>query len=617
MQTIKTVFIFLCAAFSLINAPSLLRAQQSNKVQYVNEKEAEFRKALRYYRLENYRQAFAEFETLTNSQILHHRMTASLLMTGKSLYHLDKYSDATRYSDELINDFPQSKYVDDAYFLKASSYYRLNNAFSATRYFLWIADWSSDERLVDKAQRIANSIIRSQLSLSELNSLLPFANGETSAALVTLELARKELRNGSSKRAVALLNNYKKKFASGRFTNQIDQLLRQGENPGQIPVKVGVVLPLTGFFSEEGQGVYHGIKFANLQAKENAQTPVQLVVRDSQGNMIKAIQATRNLIYQENVRAIIGELESSITAGIGALAASENIPVIGPTATENEVASVGASVYQLNSDLERKGRVLAAYAFEKLGFRTFATLAPADAYGQQMTDSFTSMIDKLGGRIIAQSVYYDNTAKDLEDLSRQFTSIRQAAFSYDSTDVEQLIEEAEENGEKLEEKDIPVLSIDAIFLPVYSDHIQYVAPQFATSNIRAQILGGEYWDDIDVLTEGQIQPYVEGAIFVSDYFPDENNRAFRNFRSQFRVQMKETPERWEVFGYDAFSVLLEAITKGGRASRRINSSLNSVSGFHGMKGLISFQGSNRVNSEVNLLQFINGKIIKHQVEVMN
>jgi len=262
--------------------------------------------------------------------------------------------------------------------------------------------------------------------------------------------------------------------------------------------------------------------------------------------MITAIKATRNLIQREHVRAIIGELESELSAGIGALASVDNVPLVAPTASENGVASVGEAIYQLNSDLERKGAALAEYAFRQLGLRTFATLAPADGYGQQLTASFTSRIDELGGRIIAQSWYYG----DAQDLSRQFKMIREAAFHYDSTDVEKMIEEAEKEGEDLEEKDIPVLSIDAVFFPVYSEHIPYVAPQFALSNIQAQILGGEYWDDADLLRRAQIAPYVDGAIFVSDYFPQEDDPEFRNFRTQFRLKMKRTPERWEIFGYD-------------------------------------------------------------------
>jgi len=581
--------------------------QESNTVQFVPQKENEFQSALETYRSGDYRSALSAFESLANSNVLHQRMTAALLMTGKSLYHLERYSDATSYFDELIRRFPRSEYVDDAGYFRGGCDYQQGEYFKAARNFLWVIDWSPHPQLLEKSKRLARAIIFSELSMSEAQNLLRHAGGEQSAGVVTLGLAQKELLQGSSKRVVKLLEEYRSKYGENEFSDQIDQLLTEAR--GVQSLKFGVVLPLTGLFSEEGLGILQGIKFAHSQSSGRTQIPVQLLVRDSESNMITAIKATQNLINREHVRAIIGELESEVTAGVGALASVDNVPLVAPAATENQVASVGKAVYQLNSDLERKGEALAEYAFQQLGLRTFATLAPADGYGQQMTASFTSRIDELGGRIIAQSWFYG----DGQDLSRQFKMIREAAFHYDSTDVEKLIEEAEKAGEKLEEKDIPVLSIDAVFFPIYSEHIPYVAPQFALSNIQAQVLGGEYWDAGDLLQRSQIQPYVNGAIFVSDYFPQEDNPEFRDFRTQFRLQMKKTPERWEIFGYDAFQVLAQAINDGAKTSGELNSDLSTLQEFRGMKGEITFKGNNRVNSEVNFLQFVNGRIIKHQL----
>jgi len=139
-----------------------------------------------------------------------------------------------------------------------------------------------------------------------------------------------------------------------------------------------------------------------------------------------------------------------------------------------------------------------------------------------------------------------------------------------------------------------------------------VAPQLAQHNIRTQILGGEYLDDLETLKKQQIQPYINGVIFVSDYFPDENNRDFRTFRSEFRLQMKKTPERWEVFGYDAYNLVENAMENGATTGSGISRQLEKLDGYRGKKGLISFEGNNRINRDVNILQFIDGKIIKHE-----
>ena len=501
-----------------------------------------------------------------------------------------------------------SEYVDDAYYAKATSNYRLNQFLASVKDLFWVINESPNRKLVDRSSELASFVMSSEITLKELRNLLKFARWQKSAPFLTFHLAKKELTYGSPDKAVSLLKEMKEKDSSSTYLPHIDKLLLEAENYDNRPIRVGVILPLTGYYAEEGLGILGGIKYAQMQEQSHAGIPIQLVVRDSKSNMIQAIKEIKKMAKDDYVRVIIGELESSVTAGIGALASVDNLPIIGPAATENEMASIGQSVFQLNSDLERKGQTLAHYAIETLGLQTFATLAPADDYGQQMVASFTAKVDELGGRIIAQSWYYGSP----QDLSRQFKSIRENAFHFDSTDVEQIIEDAQLAGEDLEERDLPVESINGIFFPVYTDDIKYVAPQFALHNIRAQVLGGEYWDNFDVLKKTQIKRYINEAIFVSDYFADEDSKKFRNFRNDFRLKLHKTPERWEAFGYDAFGIIRSAINNGANTRQEITEKLNSLSNYEGIKGKISFKGNNRVNQEVNFLQFLDGKIIKLQ-----
>lgn len=581
---------------------------QNRSVQFVPEVEKAFKNALTRYVSKDYAEALSGFQPLARSEILHHRMTGSLLMTGKSLYQLGRYADALPYFDRLINSFPKSKYLDDAYYARASAYYRLQDYHDATRDFLYVVEQSPQQQLVERSGKIAGHLIRNELSGSDLRRLLRYVEGEKSAVLVTLALARKQILNGATEDAVSLLRNYQKEYGANEYAGQIDQLIKEAKTAVNRPVKLGVLLPLSGIYRREGRGVLRGIKFAHNQATNGSESMIQLVYRDSESSMIKALHGIKDLVHREHVRAVIGEMESSVTAGIGALASVAGVPVLAPAATENGVASVGRTLFQLNSDLEQKGRALAEYAVNELGMQTFATLAPADEYGRQMVASFTSTIDELDGRVIAQSWYYGTP----EDLSRQFKIIREAAFLHDSTDVQAILREAAEEGEKMDETDIPVNSIDGFFIPIDSEDIKYVAPNMALNNIRSQLLGGEYFDDLDVLRDAQVERYVNGVIFVSDYFPDENDLAFRDFRTRFRLEMKKTPERWEVFGYDAYQILRNIVENGAKSASRIADELNNLNGYQAMKGAVSFRNHHRVNRAVNILQFINGRIVKHE-----
>ena len=577
-------------------------------VEYVQESEDEFREGLKDYVARDYRAAFVTFENLCNTAVLHHRRTGALLMAGKSLYELGRYQDAIPYFDKITRRFPQSKYVDDAHYGRAISFYRLSQSSQAVKDLLWIIDNSSEKKLLEKSRGLAEHLLETDLSTNELREFLNNTQGVAARALVTIAFARQELNHGDGASALEILQGFQQRYPNSSYGRRIARLSRDAKKAANTAFKVGVILPLSGYFREQGHGVLDGIKFAQAKNDGDGGEKIQLVVRDSEGSTIKAIRSTRELLQREKVSAIIGELESEISATIGALAADGGVPLIAPAATEDGVASVGSTVYQLNSDLERKGRVLAEYAIKNLGLRTFATLAPTDEYGQQMIASFSSTVDELGGRIIAQTWYEDTP----EDLSRQFQMIREAAFHYDSTDVKGLIEEALKKGEELREKDIPVMSVDAFFMPVYAEDIKYVAPQLASHNIRTQILGGEYLDDVEVLSAQQVQRYINGAIFVSDFFRRDDDQDFREFRANFRLRMKKTPERWEVFGYDTFEIIIQAVNAGARNARELNEYLLNIEGYLGQKGKVSFKNNRRVNGEVNILQFLNGRIVRHQ-----
>jgi len=597
--TILTVIFFVVGALPVIG--------QNADIKFNPQLEKSFKAALSSYLNGSYTEAADDFYNLASLQP-HHRATACLLMAGKSLYKVGKYNEAERYFKTLLSAYPQSRYVDNARYGLATVKYRVGDLRQAVSELLQVVRESRDPKLLKKAERLTLYTMQKEFSIQELKSLSKVYNDESSLAFISISIARMEYLNGDLTKAKLVLNEYKKHYRSSRLTPLIDQVMQQVGNRNNLKTRIGVILPLSGFWGNEGRAVLDGIRFAHDEAQRRERVKTELVILDSESNIVKAIRNTQDLINNHHVKAIIGDLESPLTAAIGAVAAEHNVALIAPTATENGVSSVGSTVFQLNSDLDRKGRALAEYAINELRMKTFATLAPSDDYGQQLVASFSETIDEMGGRILAQS-WYDGTP---EDVTRQFKVIREAAFQFDSTDVALMVQEAKLQGQRLRERDVPVLSIDGFFMPIsYADDIKYLAPQFAQHNIQTQILGGEYYDDLELLNSKQVQPYVNKVIFVSDYYPDETNEDFRAFRTDFRLKKQKTPERWEVFGYDACNLLIDAIENNAKTGSAISKYIRRAVNYPGKKGIISFQGNNGVNSSVNFLQFINNGIIKH------
>jgi ABC-type branched-subunit amino acid transport system substrate-binding protein len=302
-------------------------------------------------------------------------------------------------------------------------------------------------------------------------------------------------------------------------------------------------------------------------------------------------------------------VENSITSAIAALANAKDIPFLAPAATENGIGALGKNVFQINSDRERKGRALAEYAFTYLNARTFVTLAPQDDYGQQMTDGFSAAVDSLGGEIVAQKWYYGEP----QDLSRTFKAIREAAFRKalkDSVRQFLLPHESRSPVVNREAFEVPVTNVNAILLPLHEEDIRLVATQRAYYNLQSIILGGENWYTDDITKSKELQRYVDGAIFASDYFINFDDSRFKQFRNDFRIRMGTTPEKWEILGYDTASLLLKAIRQGGRNRNQIRQALRQMDTFMGIKGEIDLRNAEQVNSKVNILQIRGAQVVK-------
>jgi ABC-type branched-subunit amino acid transport system substrate-binding protein len=291
------------------------------------------------------------------------------------------------------------------------------------------------------------------------------------------------------------------------------------------------------------------------------------------------------------------------------LADAKGVPFLAPVATETGIGALGENVFQLNADRERKGRALAEYAYNYLKARAFVTIAPQDDYGQQMTDGFSAAVDSMGGEIVAQKWYYGEP----QDLGRTFKAIREAAFrkaQKDSLGHAALPNETRVPLAIREAVEIPVTNIHAIFLPLHEEDIKLVVTQRAYYNLQGILLGGENWYSPEIVKSKELQRYVDGAVFASDYFIDPESSRYKQFRNDFRTRMGATPEKWEIFGYDTHSVLLKVMQQGPRNRQQMRQALQQLDSFVGMKGEIDLRNSQKMNSKVNILQIRGAQVVK-------
>src|SRR4051794_14879098 len=97
----------------------------------------------------------------------------------------------------------------------------------------------------------------------------------------------------------------------------------------QEPIKIGVILPLTGPSAAIGQEDLKGIQLAIEEARGKiGGRPVELVIADDQNSPNVGLTEVRRLVENEKVSAVLSSLNSAVALAIHAFATRAKVPYI-------------------------------------------------------------------------------------------------------------------------------------------------------------------------------------------------------------------------------------------------------------------------------------------------
>lgn len=624
-RKIRLVLLLLCSAVPIYGF-----AQELPPITYRPEVEPIFENGIILYNNGKYAEAYETFSKLLDGNRWHQRLTAALLMRAKASYMLHNDKAAEADLRELAKIHPKSRYIGHAQILMGLIHFQRGDYLSTARNFLMASDFPLDPRVRQKGEEISRILLRDYLDLNDIERLLPRVSSINAQALLVKAKAEKLLEHDAVEKARATIDTFLSAHPGTRYHEELLDLREADRLRRPRRVKLGFLLPLSGELSPEGQAVLRGIRFAEQQmaAQADAARGIVYEVRDSQSRMLKAVREMQRLMNDREVLCVAGELDAMITAGLAGMAQTRGVPFIAPATSENGFSEIGDMVFQANPDYETRARAIAAYAIDSLQLHTFITLAPQDEYGRQMVDAFSAEIDRRGGEILTQRWYFGLP----ENLGRQFRFIREIALRRafedtarvkipDFTNLDkdslwrahtmQVMLEGRLNQTPAELPGFyPVHNIDAIFLPIYTEDIKFVARQLSYYNINAQILGDEKWYMNDLGRDRDLLRYIDGAIFASSFFIATESPTYRNFRDEFRLALGTTPERWELLGYDLASLLHQTARQVGGSRNAFKESLEQITDFRGLRGDISFAGKKRVNNVVYLLQIRNNRYVR-------
>ncbi len=179
------------------------------------------------------------------------------------------------------------------------------------------------------------------------------------------------------------------------------------------PIKLGQSCALSGPAQALGQGMRAGLLayFGKVNANGGVKgRKVTLVSKDDGYEPDRAIKNTRELIQQENVFLLIGEVGTPTSKAVVPIAEKEKIPFFGPfTGAEflrnpfkPYVVNVRGSYYQ---EMEK----LAQYLVDEKGLKKIACFYQNDGYGQAGLSGIKIALQKRGMELAALGTYERNT----------------------------------------------------------------------------------------------------------------------------------------------------------------------------------------------------------------
>ena len=605
---------------------------QTTPLAFSQEGETLFQRALARYIRKNYTGAKETLTELIEQNVPNQRTSAARLLLGKSHYKLREYNEALAAAIELYEHFPYSRYLPDADLLIGDCYFRQNQIYSAaTQYARVLTARAPTELKARAGDRLGQMVGTRRLSASDVARLRADFGEMIVNEAVAFGQARWPEMLGRAAEADKRLALFLERFPNGYLEPLVRRRLLASaarsplepveedlptpaqveEDPTQAKYKIGIIAPLE---SQLGQNLRDGILLARERYPLSSGEQIGLIFQDSEGSPIRAVKAAERIVEQYDVLAIIGALSSTETIPLAAHLSPQGVPLIAPTASTDEIASLPA-VFQMNATPGAQGRRLADYAVSALGHRTLATLAPRDAYGNRLAKEFTTRAEELGGEVIVQEWFEPGAT----DFRGQFSRIRDAGLALRMPEAfEDRIDSLLLGGLKIAPPPpVPVdpdtvqaevvQTLDALLVGASSaEDVLLITPQVASALIEAQLLGSDGWNFPEVARDGG--NYVDNAVFVAKYYDQSALPSVQEFVNLYRARFGRDQDIAAALGHDAMRAALEAIERGGTDRSSFLQQLQALQNIPAATGRVTFRPGDRENAWMYTLKVRRGRI---------
>jgi branched-chain amino acid transport system substrate-binding protein len=298
--------------------------------------------------------------------------------------------------------------------------------------------------------------------------------------------------------------------------------------PSGAPIKIGSLASMSGGTATFGQSTDKGIRLA-AEEKNKAGgllgRPIEIATRDDESSTDKVPLAVLQLIEQDKVVAILGEVASSRSIAAAPSAQKARIPMLSPSSTNPKVTRLGNYIFRSCFIDDFQGLIMSKFTAEDLKLKRAAILKDVkNDYSTGLANVINADFPKRGGTIVATESYQAGDT----NFKTQLTNIKAA-------------------------------NPEIVFLPGYYTEISLIVNQARELGLTCPFIGGDGWDSETTLKDGG--KAVEGCFFTNHYDASDPDPKVVEFVKKFKDRYSLVPDAMAVTGYDAANILFAAVER--------------------------------------------------------
>jgi len=336
------------------------------------------------------------------------------------------------------------------------------------------------------------------------------------------------------------------------------------------PIKIGYLPALTGPSSSTGVGINRGTVMAvdEINAAGGIDgRQIELIVRDTQSDPTKAVNAATELTRRHKVHAIWGPLNSGESLACVPLIARDGVPQVHPCWVDSLTDPKKYPLCFRNAPTNQQvGAAANHYVVNVLKAKNVAVISDTTGYGTSSLNAYVPMVKEIGGNVVYQGSVDANNPDVKPEMLRMQSAGAQAImpWSVNAGFLSRLIiTRAEMNW------DVPIVGQTTL----------------GSGQTKALLKKAEYWEKV------YPNNFRTCSYDASGKLPPRTVEFVERLKKA-KIEFSDTLLWWVALGYDGPRIMADAFKAVGTDPKAVGDYWNKVKGWPGVYGTITWTPDN-------------------------